>query len=169
MKVKMKSKLTAIAISLFMAFMILPAMGEQAYAEGIVEVKKGGDDDNFAADAPIATVRLDRSKFTKKNAALTASGNQNVQDGYELADGKVWAKDCAINANYKNIGGFTLAFPDAAILPDGTRKPVEVVFHDVHVIRKTGAEAYEDDICIARITGDPYAPIAFSPLSSEGK
>ena len=96
MKMKMKSRALAILISLAMVFTMMPMMGSPAYAKGnSPSIVKSGTIDDFAKDAPITTVRLDASKFTKTNATLVSKNDYYTWgdgNGKLNADG-VWTSD----------------------------------------------------------------------------
>lgn len=123
---------------------------------------------DFAADAPITTVRIDNEKINRENAAISYRDTSKRFDINQ--EGYVYAENCRVTqGGYVGLGGFTLTFADAAVFPDGSRQPLEVVFGEVHTIGRTDVEPYADDFFFARITDNPDQPIDFAPLSLKEK
>ena len=123
---------------------------------------------DFAAAAPIATVRIDTEKINRENAVITYRDNSKRFDMNE--QGYVYAENCTVKQGaYTGLGGFTLSFADAAVFPDGSRKPLEVFFGEVHTIGRTDVAQYTDDLYFAQITDNPARPLDFTPLSAQQK
>ena len=123
---------------------------------------------DFAADAPITTVRIDNEKINRENAAISFPDNSKRFSIDE--EGYVYAENCNVKqGGYVGLGGFTLTFADAAVFPDGSRQPLEVFFSEVHTIGRMDVEAYSDDLCFAMITDNPSHPLDFTPLSLKQK
>ena len=185
MKMKMKSRALAILISLAMVFTMMPMMGSPAYAKGnSPSIVKSGTIDDFAKDAPITTVRLDASKFTKTNATLVSKNDYYTWgdgNGKLNADG-VWtsdevtvpktkdAADLATEGNEILLPSFSITLSDAAIMRDGKRKALKVTFDDIKVFTKGGMDKYIDRFQIARLSsGAGAVGINISPVSLEGQ
>ncbi|MBR3737873.1 MAG: hypothetical protein IKN26_03955 [Eubacterium sp.] len=131
------------------------------------EVKASGTEANFISNAPISTVRIDRTKINTSGATLY---HPDYSVGFRLdEEGYVYAPKCGVKSGYTGLGYFTLTFADAAVLPDGTRKNLVVKFSDVTTIGKTGTANYYDYLKFARITNNADTPLTFSPLSVNEK
>ena len=119
---------------------------------------------DFAANAPITTVRIDTEKINRENAAISYS---NTSKRFDInQEGYVYAENCTVKqGGYTGLGGFTLSFADAAVFSDGSRKPLEVSFAEVHTIGRTDVEEYKDKLYFAQITDNPAQPLDFTPLS----
>ena len=130
-------------------------------------VQEAGYYVDFAANAPISTVRIDSAKINQANVTITYRDNSKRFDINE--DGYVYAVNCTVKQGYTGLGGFTLSFADAAVFPDGSRKPLEVFFAEVHTIGLTDVEQYKDDLYFAQITDNPAHPLDFTPLSQAQK
>ena len=139
------------AAALNNTFATKAAQGREAYVD-------------FAAAAPITTVRIDTEKINRENAAISYRDNSKRFDINQ--EGYVYAENCTVKqGGYTGLGGFKLSFADAAVFPDGSRKPLEVSFAEVHTIGRTDVEQYTDKLYFAQITDNPAQPLDFTPLS----
>ena len=180
---KIKSKLLAIMIFLAMVFTLMPMTGIPAYAKGDKPyVVKSGTLDNFTKDAPITTVRLDASKFTRLSASLYSENDYydwGSGEAPQKADG-VWAlgvdvpktknDNGAIEGNEISLPSFSIELSDAAIMRDGTRKALKITFDNIKVFTKSGMDQYTDSFQIVRLSDNENAPgIDISPASDKQK
>ena len=126
------------------------------------------DVDSFAMESPIATITIDKSKIDKNNLIFEdpTKIDQLPSNGviYTYEDGYVYAENVPVNSDYKNMGNFTYVYKDAAIMSDGTRKNLEVIFDKLTYIREYG-DQYTDKIQVA-FAGDYEAgiPLSFMPM-----
>lgn len=167
---KMKKLIVPMIVAFVMAFVVIPLAGTStAYAEGNTPaIEKSGDLSNFAKDAPITTVRLDASKFTKDNATLTYAMNakykiNKFEWGTISGDGTaaVVIKDLTTESTADGDdgvmvpGSFTLTYKDAAIMRDGTTRDFSVTYTP-EIRMQQGTSSYTDDFTIAAIrSGKP--------------
>lgn len=163
-------KLFSIPLSILMMISVITTMPLALALNGTPApktVQEAGYDVDFAANAPISTVRIDSAKINQANATITYRDYSKRFDINE--DGYVYAVNCTVKQGYTGLGGFTLSFADAAVFPDGSRKPLEVFFAEVHTIGLTDVEQYKDDLYFAQITDNPAHPLDFTPLSQAQK
>ncbi|MBR2707522.1 MAG: Ig-like domain-containing protein [Mogibacterium sp.] len=176
MKKKMKSKMLAMLMSLAVVFTMIPVMSDTAYARENTDpsVIKNGDVSNFAKDAPITTITIDRSKIHKDNLVFTEPGkldqlpNSGTSIVFTFSDGYAYAEGVDVNADYKRLGNFTFVYKDAAIMRDGTRENLEVIFDEINVIREKGKpEEYDNEKIRIAYAGDHSngKPLSLTPLS----
>ena len=160
----MKKRILSAVLALLIIITAIPFC---VHAEGDTPVAKAsGTAADFAKDAPISTVRIDRYKINSMNAILYHPDNSV---GFRLdEDGFVYAPKCRVKEGYVGLGYFTLTFANAAILADGTRKALVVRFDDVTTIGKIGEEYY-DYLKFVRITDNANMPLVFAPLSVNEK
>ena len=161
----MKKRFFSLILAIILVICSIPVV---ANASDALQVVASGDDASFIKDAPISTVRIDKSKLKRDNVSLYHPDNSV---GFRLDDeGYVYAPKCGVKAWYTGLGYFTLTFADAAILADGTRKNLVIRFNDVTTIGKTDTVNYYDYLKFARITNNVNTPLVFAPLSvNEGK
>ena len=149
---------------LFAILLIIGAFPFCTYADGTApETKAYGTDANFAKDAPITTVRIDRSKINRDNALLYSQGN--TVSFYLDNEGYVYADNCNVKSGYTNLGKFSLTFENAAILANGESKNLVFVFDDITVIGKSGTDSYTDYLNFAKINNNQSNPLSVTPLS----
>ena len=163
MKSKLKGKIFAILVSLAMVFTMMPMMTDAAYAreDSNPSVMKTGDVINFAKDAPISTITIDRSKIHKDNLGFSEPGklDQLPSAGsgitFTFADGYAYAEGVTVNADYKSLGNFSFVYKDSAIMSDGTKENLEVIFDAIHVIREKSQPTYYNEKIRIAYAGDP--------------
>ena len=175
MKSKLKGKIFAILVSLAMVFTMMPMMTDTAYAreDSNTSVMKAGNVINFAKDAPISTITIDRSKIHKDNLVFSEPGKldqlPNVGNciSFTFADGYAYAEGVTVNADYKSLGNFSFVYKDAAIMSDGTKENLEVIFDAIHVIREKSQPTYYNEKIRIAYAGDSGngKPLALTPLS----
>ena len=139
-------------------------------SDGSVDIVSGDDTDAYAKDAPISTIRLDWSKINRDNVVLEQEeGGQGYI--YKINDeGFVYLENAIVNNGVKSYHSFTIKYPDAALMADGSRKPLVITFYDVRVMgRQTAApEGYTDTLFFANT--NPYVKnvsVSFSPISTQ--
>ena len=155
-------KLLSVTLSILMIISMIAGM---PFAVALNNTPQGQDSNvSFVANAPITTVRIDTSKINRSNAAISYPDYSKRFDIDE--QGYVYAENCTVKqGGYTGLGGFTLSFADAAVFPDGSRKPLEVLFAEVHTIGRTDIAEYKDTLFFAQITDNPSCPLDFAPLS----
>ena len=176
--IKKKNKALSILMSLAMMLTMTPMIsgGVCARENAAPSVIKGGDVSNFAKDAPISTITIDRSKIHKGNLVFTEPGkldqlpNPGSNITFTFADGYVYAEGVNVNADYKRLGNFTFVYKDAAVMCDGTKENLEVIFDELHVIRKNSQPTYDNEKIRIAYAGDSVdsvdgKPLALTPLS----
>ena len=109
---------------------------------------------NFASDAPISTITIDKSKIEKNNLYYTNNGvleRVNLRDGETQPidqaprsgtnisfgvdnNGNVIGYNIPIKNGYSSLGNFTLIYKDAAIMSDSSRNNLEVIFSELSTI-----------------------------------
>ena len=161
---KKTNRILAVLLAILLTLGIAP-MTTVATDDAAIRVVKSGDSDTFAKDAPITTVRIDRTMLSVDNLELW---HPDKSAGFRVDDnGYVYAERCRVRYNYSGLSFFTMTFPNAAVLPDGTRKALVIKFDEVHTI---GSPEHSDNwyetLFFARVTGNPNNPISFAPLST---
>ena len=158
-------KVIPILLSFLLIFSMLAAIPFAGAADKTLSAENTAD---FAASAPIATVRTDRTKINRENASISYRDTSKRFDIDQ--QGYVYAENCTVKKGaYTGLGGFTLTFADAAVLPDGSTKPLEIFFSEIHTIGRVDVEQYKDNFLFAQITDNPARPLVFSPLSLNAK
>ncbi|MBQ9531398.1 MAG: hypothetical protein IJR70_04945 [Eubacterium sp.] len=161
----MKKKIFIALLSMLLIITAIPVAVNASNAAP--EVKASGTDTTFITNAPISTLRIDRTKINTSNVSLY---HPDYSVGFRLDDeGCVYATRCGVKAGYTGLGYFTLTFADAAILADGTRKSLVVKFNDVTTIGRSDVSLYYDYLKFVQITNNENTPLVFTPLSVNEK
>ena len=174
---RMKGRLLTALLSIAMVFTMMPMMAQEAYAKGNgPSIVKSGDLDDFAKNAPITTVRLDGSKFTKDNAILTYQmNNMYSSNKFEWGTTSAEARNCVVindlttedtsngDDGVMRPGSFTLTFKDAAIMRDGTTKDFSATYTP-EILMQQNIEFYTDSFTIVAFHSRKSG-ISVQPLS----
>ena len=117
-----------------------------------VEVMRGGNYEDFAKDAPIATIHVDLSSATgirleQDTQPNTASPNQFFID----SEDSVQLTNVEIKYGFSKLNEFTLIYENAATTSTGEKKDVEIVFSNVELAGREKNKTYTDDIRLVNV------------------
>ena len=178
---KIRKTMQNMLLGILFCVIVLCGVVNIAYAIGSSpSIVKSGDLDDFAKNAPITTVRLDGSKFTKDNAILTYQMNNKYSSNkFEWGTTSIGERNCVVindlttentlNGDDGAIlpGSFTLTFKDAAIMRDGTTKDFSATYTP-EILMQQNTESYTDSFTIvafqSRKSGISVQPLSKSKI-----